>query len=133
MAELPHDDRIKDLSHRIDAAFSLVDYESLSEQEWTNEEEDTIKPLLSWERELIGRDICSGIEVLVSDRLALLENAGELVMERMVCIEAEDANGEELGDLALNVYNGEIFYEAITTEQQALQDFEKRFNIIENI
>lgn len=122
----------------MDQLFYGTDYESVPVTEWLGGQEerdvDGKKPLMVWERELLGRDIIRGLEVTASDRLAMLELAsGSYVIERYVCLETED-DDEEIEDcFSMNMVNGEIYYEDQSHHENALEEFTKRFRIVEDL
>lgn len=140
MAEFsPYDHTDQDLRERVDRLFQGTDYVSATVGEWLGDEDmdrdgDGKKPLLVWERELLGRDIIQGLEVTASDRLALLEQmSGELIMERYVCLETEDDDCETEDSFSMNMYNGDVYYEDQACHDTAATEFMKRFKIVEDI
>jgi hypothetical protein len=139
MADASPERMNQELCHRVDQLFYGTDYVSIPVSEWLGDNDgerdsEGKKPLLVWERELLGRDIFRGLEVMASDRVALLEQkSGELIMERYVCLETENDDEETEDYFSLNMFNGEIYYEDQENHDNAIQEFTERFRIVEDI
>lgn len=139
MADASPERMNQELCRRVDQLFYGTDYISIPVSEWLGDNDgerdsEGKKPLLVWERELLGRDIFRGLEVMASDRLALLEQkSGEFIMERFVCLETENDDEETEDYFSLNMFNGEIYYEDQENHDNAIQEFTERFRIVEDI
>lgn len=128
------------LRERIDNLFYDLDYDySIPADEWYGGNEDEYdnedeKPLMYLEREILGRDIFNGLEIIATDQLALIELAsGKWIIERHVCLETENDNEEIEDYFSINMYSGEIYYDDMSKHDIAQHEFEKRLRMVEDI
>lgn len=121
---------------RVEQLFFGTEYENIPVEEWLDGEvEQNQRIMLIMAREIIGRDIFSGLEVTAQDTVMVTRQlCGKLAVERIVYLDTEDDDEETVDHYALWMYTGELdtLYQN-SQQQSSIDNFEKRFRIVEGI